>query len=58
MVCTIFEEVKAKHGLKIAEYNHKISTIGLDNDRRAAHPIGFQIPEEDDDYEEDEDELL
>ena len=54
VICTILEEYKAAHGVNIAKYNYQVSKIGLD-DTRAAHPIGFQIPEEDD---ENEDELL
>ena len=55
LICTILESGKVKYGLKISEYNHKISQVGTAE--KVAYPIGFQIPKEDDESE-DENQIL
>ena len=55
-ICTRIEQYKAKCGLKIAEYNSKITQINLGEEQVVTHPIGFRYtPTEEDDEEVYED---
>ena len=51
VVMTGLEVIKGKWSLKIADYNKQISN--LDDEPESSHAIGFVIPEEEDDYEDD-----
>lgn len=58
LVCTILEEFKGKHSVKIVEYNAKADKIvqELEKPYEVSHAIGFEVPtyEEYEEYEEDE----
>lgn len=49
---TAMEVVKGHFSLKVAECNEKLSQIGT-SENEPARVIGFSIPTEEDDYEED-----
>ena len=56
-ICTRIEQYKAKCGVKIAEYNNKITQLNMGVEQESARqPIGFctSIDEDDEEeYEED-----
>lgn len=53
-IMTAIEVVKGHFSLKVAECNEKLSQIGTSEDE-PARVIGFSIPTEEDDYEDEED---
>ena len=54
LIAAALETAKGKMALKVAEYNAKITKLEEEPDT-TANPIGFTIPEEEDDYDEEED---
>lgn len=50
VIMTALEAIKGKLAIKVAEYNEYISKIGTEED---PHIIGFSIPKEKDDYEDE-----
>ena len=54
LIAAALETAKGKMALKVAEYNAKITKLE-EEPEMATNPIGFAIPEEEDDYDEDED---
>ena len=52
LIVTGIEVIKGKWTLKITEYNYQIQKIGEDDECNHKHPIGFAVPVEEDDYEE------
>lgn len=51
-ILTAIEVVKGHFSIKVAECNEKLSQFGTSDDE-PARVIGFSIPTEEDDYEED-----
>lgn len=54
LIAAALETAKGKMALKVAEYNAKITKLE-EEPETATNPIGFAIPEEEDDYDEEED---
>ena len=52
VIVSALEVIKGKLAVKVAEYNYQISKID-DKDSQPGRAIGFSIPTEEDDYEED-----
>ena len=56
VICSYLEVIKAKHNVKITEYNSKISQINQGLESLTARPVGFQYtPVEEEDEKEYED---
>ena len=53
LIATGLEVIKGKFTLKITEYNKRISDIEA-GETIIANPIGFTLPEEEDDYDEED----
>lgn len=51
VIMTGLELIKGKWSVKIAEYNYQIQKMG--EEPTNTHAIGFVIPAEEDDYEDD-----
>lgn len=49
---SFMEVLKGKCAVKVAEYNYQISKMD-DEPTQETHVIGFQVPTEEDDYEDD-----
>lgn len=56
LIAAALETAKGKMALKVAEYNAKITKLEEEPETATTtNPIGFAIPEEEDDYDEEED---
>lgn len=53
LICTCFETLTAKLSIKIAEANAKIQAVTPSDDQHHIAAIGFQMPEEEEVYEDD-----